>query len=261
LVDISTSALCLKSPLSSLPLAQIDLRSGYTSFSGFLYTQGLHKSKKDKFPSHTSSWLPKFTPQTLNKKRINDDQEILWGLCFCARCSRIILQREQKLTVSRQSTSRSALLRNINIFGNSLPCRPARTLISRSKKFLFLTPVELTASTRRDRERIGGGKRSLLPCLGDGFFFLIVVIFVEIVNGLFSFFDGLLFLLLGNFFSPLDLKVSLFAPLSGMLVISHHLKCCRYLMTSGSSCRGIVIGAMGEVAILPKPFYRQSRSQ
>jgi len=28
-------------------------------------------------------------------------------------------------------------------------------------------------------------------------------------------------------------------------------------MTSGSSCRGIVVGGMGEVAVFPKPFYRQ----
>ena len=182
---------------------------------------------------------------------------MLRELCFRARRSRIILQREQKLTVSRQSASHSALLRNVNILGNSLPCRPARTLISRSKKLLFLLPVELTVSATRWRERIEGKRGSLVPCLGDAFFFLIVVIFVEIVNSPFSFFDGLLFLLLGDFFSALNLKVSLLAPLSGMLVISHHFICYRYLMTSGSSCRGIVVGGMGEVAVFPKPFYRQ----
>ena len=112
-------------------------------------------------------------------------------------------------------------------------------------------------STTRWREIIIGKKRLLVPCLSDAFFFLIVVIFVEIVNSPFSFFDGLLFLLLGDFFSALNLKVSLLAPLSGMSVVSHHLKCFRYFMISGSSCRGIVVGGMGEVAVFPKPFYRQ----
>jgi len=65
-----------------------------------------------------------------------------------------------------------------------------------------------------------GNKRLLVPCLSDAFFFLIVVIFVEIVNSPFSFVDGLLFLLLCDFFSALNLKVSLLAPLSGVLVIS-----------------------------------------
>ena len=53
-----------------------------------------------------------------------------------------------------------------------------------------------------------------MPCLGNCFFLLIVVVLVEIVDGLFGLFNDFLFLFGGNFFSALDLEVSFFAPLS-----------------------------------------------
>lgn len=61
---------------------------------------------------------------------------------------------------------------------------------------------------------------SLEPCLSYGFFFLIIVVVVEIVDSLSGFFNGLVLFPLGDFFSTLDLQVSLFAPLSAMSIMS-----------------------------------------
>lgn len=52
-----------------------------------------------------------------------------------------------------------------------------------------------------------------VPCLCDGLFFLIVVILIKIIDGLFCLFDGFLFLLLRDFFSALDLQIPFRTPL------------------------------------------------
>jgi hypothetical protein len=83
---------------------------------------------------------------------------------------------------------------------------------------------------------------------------LIVVVFVEIVDCFLGFFDGFLFFPLSDFFSALDLKVSFFAPLSGAVSILSSQEW-MYLMTCGSSCRGIGVVGKGDVAVFPNPFY------
>jgi hypothetical protein len=74
-------------------------------------------------------------------------------------------------------------------------------------------PVPPKIPAPRSYNLIAGGSEAI-PCLGYGLFFLVVVVFVEIVDGLFCSFDDFLFLFRGNFFSALDLEISLFAPLS-----------------------------------------------